>query len=270
MTRRLPRSMLSPPMAAATTRCSPSSAAPARRKRPVMHEGAVAAYDSIAARGEIPPLVADLARLRAAMILVGSQSPEELSSRIGDLVETGNPWRFAGARNSWPGRLSRQRPQGRARLFRRDRQRSGILARGSAAGATHARPDPIAPGTRPLSPSRAKARARPAGPATDGEPTMSGPSAQGCHHRTAQCRQVDIVQPSGRPQAGAGRRPARRHPRPAGGRRDAGRSRLHRDRYRRSRRCGARDAWRTHVRADRARHRRRRRLSSSSSMRAPE
>jgi hypothetical protein len=57
-------------------------------------EGAVAAYDSIAARKGTPPLIADLARIRAAMILVGSQSPEELSSRIGDLVQTGNPWRF--------------------------------------------------------------------------------------------------------------------------------------------------------------------------------
>ena len=57
--------------------------------------GAVAAYDSIAGRSGLPPLVADLARIRAAQILVDSQSPEELSSRIGDLARTGNPWRQA-------------------------------------------------------------------------------------------------------------------------------------------------------------------------------
>jgi len=58
-------------------------------------DGAVAAYDSIASRSGLPPLVADLARIRAALILVDSQSPEELSSRIGDLAQTGNPWRHA-------------------------------------------------------------------------------------------------------------------------------------------------------------------------------
>ncbi len=56
-------------------------------------EGAVAAYDSIAQRSGLPPLVADLARIRAALILADSQSPQELQSRIGDLAGTGNPWR---------------------------------------------------------------------------------------------------------------------------------------------------------------------------------
>lgn len=58
-------------------------------------DGAVAAYDSIASRGGLPPLVADLARLRAALILADTQSPQELSSRIGNLAQTGNPWRHA-------------------------------------------------------------------------------------------------------------------------------------------------------------------------------
>jgi hypothetical protein len=58
-------------------------------------DGAVAAYDSIAGRSGLPPLVADLARIRAALILVDSQGPQELSSRIGDLARTGNPWRHA-------------------------------------------------------------------------------------------------------------------------------------------------------------------------------
>lgn len=56
-------------------------------------EGAVKAYDSIAARSGLPPLVADLARIRAALILSDTLSPEELRSRIGDLAATGNPWR---------------------------------------------------------------------------------------------------------------------------------------------------------------------------------
>ena len=55
--------------------------------------GAVAAYDSIASRSGVPPLVADLARIRAALILTDSESPQSLVSRIGDLAETGNPWR---------------------------------------------------------------------------------------------------------------------------------------------------------------------------------
>ncbi|HET7717447.1 MAG TPA: tetratricopeptide repeat protein [Bauldia sp.] len=55
--------------------------------------GAVEAYDSIAGRSSVPPLVADLARIRAALILADSQSPQELTARIGDLAQTGNPWR---------------------------------------------------------------------------------------------------------------------------------------------------------------------------------
>jgi len=58
-------------------------------------DGAVAAYDAIASRRGLPPLVADLARLRAAMILADSLGPDELQSRIGDLVQTGNPWRHS-------------------------------------------------------------------------------------------------------------------------------------------------------------------------------
>ena len=58
-------------------------------------EGAVADYDAIAGRSGLPPLVSDLARLRAAMILSDSLDPAELQSRIGDLVQTGNPWRHS-------------------------------------------------------------------------------------------------------------------------------------------------------------------------------
>jgi hypothetical protein len=56
-------------------------------------DGAVAAYEAIAARRGVPTLLADLARLRAALILADSLSAQELASRIGDLAGTGNPWR---------------------------------------------------------------------------------------------------------------------------------------------------------------------------------
>ena len=58
-------------------------------------EGAVAEYDAIVARRDLPPLVGDLARIRAAMLLSDTLGPEELQSRIGDLVQTGSPWRQA-------------------------------------------------------------------------------------------------------------------------------------------------------------------------------
>jgi hypothetical protein len=57
--------------------------------------GAVAAYDAISGRSGLPPLVGDLARIRAALILADSQTPQELTARIGDLAQTGNPWRHA-------------------------------------------------------------------------------------------------------------------------------------------------------------------------------
>ena len=61
------------------------------------------------------------------------------------------------------------------------------------------------------------------------------------HCRTAECRQVDPVQPAGRPARRAGRRPARRHPRPARGAGAPRRPRFHGDRYGRARRGGARE-----------------------------
>lgn len=56
-------------------------------------DGAVAAYEAIAQRSGVPPLVADLARIRAAILLADAQAPQELETRIGDLAGTGNPWR---------------------------------------------------------------------------------------------------------------------------------------------------------------------------------
>lgn len=58
-------------------------------------EAAVKDYDAIVARRDLPPLVGDLARIRAAMLLSDTLGPEELQSRIGDLADTGNPWRHS-------------------------------------------------------------------------------------------------------------------------------------------------------------------------------
>ncbi|KAB2873470.1 MAG: tetratricopeptide repeat protein, partial [Bauldia sp.] len=57
--------------------------------------GAVAEYEAIVARRDAPILVADLARLRAAMILADNASVADLTARIGDLAATGNPWRHS-------------------------------------------------------------------------------------------------------------------------------------------------------------------------------
>src|SRR5579859_5756556 len=56
-------------------------------------KGAVAEYDGIAGRSGVPALVRDLARIRAALLLVDTASLAELNSRIGDLAGTGNGWR---------------------------------------------------------------------------------------------------------------------------------------------------------------------------------
>lgn len=55
--------------------------------------GAIAEYDAIAeARGSTDE-IGNIARLRAALILMDSLSVEQLEDRIGSLAATGNPWR---------------------------------------------------------------------------------------------------------------------------------------------------------------------------------
>ena len=55
----------------------------------------VADFDTIAGNGSAPVNVRDMARLRAAMILVESASVADLESRIGPLAANGNPWRHS-------------------------------------------------------------------------------------------------------------------------------------------------------------------------------
>lgn len=55
--------------------------------------GAVAEFDQVAGDTGTPPLIKDMARLRAALILTETASLADLEGRIGDLAATGNPWR---------------------------------------------------------------------------------------------------------------------------------------------------------------------------------
>ena len=55
--------------------------------------GAIAEYDAIAARRGISEEIRNLARLRAALLVVDGADFADLESRIGDLAEVGNPWR---------------------------------------------------------------------------------------------------------------------------------------------------------------------------------
>ena len=56
-------------------------------------KGAVAAFDAIAGSPGTPQLIRDMARLRAAVLLVDSATVADLNQRIGDLAATGNSWR---------------------------------------------------------------------------------------------------------------------------------------------------------------------------------
>lgn len=58
-------------------------------------KGAVTEYDAIAARSGTPALIRDLARLRAALLLVETMSVAELNTRLGDLAAAGNAWRHS-------------------------------------------------------------------------------------------------------------------------------------------------------------------------------
>lgn len=55
--------------------------------------GAVAEYDTISKSGGTPRLIAELARLRAALLLVDTASLADLEGRVGEFAATGNPWR---------------------------------------------------------------------------------------------------------------------------------------------------------------------------------
>jgi hypothetical protein len=55
----------------------------------------VADFDAIAKASGTPALVRDMARLRAALLLVDTASVADLEKRVGDMATTGNPWRHS-------------------------------------------------------------------------------------------------------------------------------------------------------------------------------
>ncbi len=56
---------------------------------------AVKAYDAVAADAATDPTLRDLAKVRAAYVLAESQTPDQLTARIGGFDSVGNPWRHA-------------------------------------------------------------------------------------------------------------------------------------------------------------------------------
>jgi hypothetical protein len=57
--------------------------------------GAIADFDAIAADRSTPAEVQNLARLRAAFLLVDTSTVADLEARIGELAATGNAWRHS-------------------------------------------------------------------------------------------------------------------------------------------------------------------------------
>ena len=56
---------------------------------------AAAAFEAIAKESGLDPLLADYARLQAAMLRLDSASWTEMQNRLNDLVAESNPWRFS-------------------------------------------------------------------------------------------------------------------------------------------------------------------------------
>ena len=57
--------------------------------------GAASAFDAVAADRNAPPLIRDVARLRAALALADTASLGDLETRIGDLAVAGSPFRHS-------------------------------------------------------------------------------------------------------------------------------------------------------------------------------
>jgi hypothetical protein len=58
-------------------------------------KAAVAGFDAIVSTPSVPALVRDMARLRAALLLVDTAPVADLETRIGQLAAVGNPWRHS-------------------------------------------------------------------------------------------------------------------------------------------------------------------------------
>lgn len=58
--------------------------------------GAMTAFDLIAADDGIDPIFRGLATLQAVMLLIDNGATQDLTRRIGDLVDGDSPWRYSG------------------------------------------------------------------------------------------------------------------------------------------------------------------------------
>ena len=58
-------------------------------------EAAVAGFEAAAANDGIDPILRDLARIRAAFILIDSAPPEEIKRRLDPLTQAEGPWRHS-------------------------------------------------------------------------------------------------------------------------------------------------------------------------------
>ncbi len=56
---------------------------------------AVEAFDAVAADEDVDQLLRDLARIRAAFVLVDEAGPGEIKQRLSSLTEVGGPWRHS-------------------------------------------------------------------------------------------------------------------------------------------------------------------------------
>jgi hypothetical protein len=160
--------------------------------------GAVADYDAIAARTDVSPDIRNMARLRAALILVDTASTADINKQIGDLAAVGNPWHnsareilalsawrtgdYASAKDYF-GQIDADQEAPQDMRDRAQVMLSMIAVRlaatggGSASAATPAAPAPepaqsvVAPAVAPTEPAPAQPTAAPTAPAT--APTQS-------------------------------------------------------------------------------------------------
>ena len=121
--------------------------APVKRLAAGDDKGAVADYDAIAAGPSTPAAASgDLAQApRRAHPGRQPRARRICQTRIGDLAETGNPWRHSAREILGLAAWRSERLHGRAQVFPRDRRRPGIAAGPPLAGAAHAGADHRAP-----------------------------------------------------------------------------------------------------------------------------
>ena len=230
-------------------------------------------------KGNQPPPDTALTPLPGEAAAVGT--PPGRSGRCAPAADKDRRGRARTGARAEDRRQSRNRNASRSasRRSRQPKPRHSSRRRTKAAASSNWRPGRHSRSSRPPRPGRRRrrpapsrsdvsrhARARPAHPSgehicgflMDCRVKLGNNETYELHHRHCrppQCRQIDAVQPAGRPARRAGRRPAGRDARPPRRRGPARRSRFHRDRYRGARGVRAREPHRPHAGADRDRDR---------------